>query len=364
MSYLIYFPKTLNEKVYPLNLGVNSIGRGINNNIFLSSEHDSLSRYHAEIKIAEDSVLLKDLGSKNGTFVNSIRIKEKEIHDGDLIICGDVIFQFVEAIAKDEKSSEPLRHQRSLLNPNSVVMVSSPPANQEQHSILMLPHQDAYQRTVDKLQVLLEVSKQLCVPEEPEEILRKILDLLWEIMSVDRAIILMVNEASGELESEAVKLREEIAVNHNLPLYSRKITNLVLEKREPIITSNALVDKRFKQSYSILQQSIHASMCVPLKTQHGVMGVVYVDNLVMSSVYSQEDLEFLSALANQAAVAIHMSREFYKREQKLKKQVAELKIQIDQSKKQRQVEEIIGSDFFKDLQKKAEKLRLREQDNS
>jgi hypothetical protein len=46
-----------------------------------------------------------------------------------------------------------------------------------------------------------------------------------------------------------------------------------------------------------------------------------------------------------------------KREEKLKQQVAELQIMIDESKRQEQVEEIVDSDFFRELQEKARKLR-------
>jgi adenylate cyclase len=51
-------------------------------------------------------------------------------------------------------------------------------------------------------------------------------------------------------------------------------------------------------------QEIHASMCVPLKPRDEVIGVLYADNLSRANVYSQEDLEFLTGLGNQAAIAI------------------------------------------------------------
>jgi HAMP domain-containing protein len=46
-----------------------------------------------------------------------------------------------------------------------------------------------------------------------------------------------------------------------------------------------------------------------------------------------------------------------KREEKLKQQVAELQIMIDESKRQEQVQEIVDSDFFRDLQEKARAMR-------
>ncbi|MBI5959372.1 MAG: HAMP domain-containing protein [Chloroflexi bacterium] len=45
------------------------------------------------------------------------------------------------------------------------------------------------------------------------------------------------------------------------------------------------------------------------------------------------------------------------REEKLKKQVAELQIMIDENRRQEQVEQIVDSDFFRDLQKKAQHMR-------
>lgn len=45
------------------------------------------------------------------------------------------------------------------------------------------------------------------------------------------------------------------------------------------------------------------------------------------------------------------------REQKLKQQVSDLQIMIDESRRQQQVEEIVDSDFFRDLQSKAKQMR-------
>jgi nitrate/nitrite-specific signal transduction histidine kinase len=54
----------------------------------------------------------------------------------------------------------------------------------------------------------------------------------------------------------------------------------------------------------------------------------------------------------------------YQREQSLRKQVAELKIEIDETKRQQQVSEIVDSDFFQDLQNKARQMRSRRSQTS
>jgi hypothetical protein len=54
-----------------------------------------------------------------------------------------------------------------------------------------------------------------------------------------------------------------------------------------------------------------------------------------------------------------MAREVYAREQSLKQQVQELRIQIDEGKKAREVAEITESDYFRSLKRRAQHLRGR-----
>jgi HAMP domain-containing protein len=54
-----------------------------------------------------------------------------------------------------------------------------------------------------------------------------------------------------------------------------------------------------------------------------------------------------------------MAKQVYQREQRLKRQVAELTIEIDQSRKEQQVAEITETDYFKELTQKAKDLRNR-----
>jgi HAMP domain-containing protein len=69
-------------------------------------------------------------------------------------------------------------------------------------------------------------------------------------------------------------------------------------------------------------------------------------------------------LGQLARVFQTMAQEVYSREQKLKQQVQELKIEIDETKRQKQVSEIVDTDFFKDLQTKARQMRASRQSSS
>ena len=52
-----------------------------------------------------------------------------------------------------------------------------------------------------------------------------------------------------------------------------------------------------------------------------------------------------------------MAREFYRREQKLKQQVQELRIEVDKARQAHQVSQITSTDYFQQLRRKANNLR-------
>lgn len=68
---------------------------------------------------------------------------------------------------------------------------------------------------------------------------------------------------------------------------------------------------------------------------------------------SQDDLGKLACVFLQMAEAVN------NREQNLKSQVQELRVEIDETKKERQIAEITGTEYFKELQKKAQRLKSR-----
>jgi pSer/pThr/pTyr-binding forkhead associated (FHA) protein len=72
---------------------VTRIGRAVENEIVVSSKR--ISREHARIRRDGWRVMLEDMGSTNGTFLNGQRILEPEqLRDGDQIKVGDVQFVF------------------------------------------------------------------------------------------------------------------------------------------------------------------------------------------------------------------------------------------------------------------------------
>ena len=328
MARLVLDPGQSTEQIFELKIGPTTLGRAKENDIVILD--GSLSRMHARIDVNEERIVLSDLQSSNGTYVNGERITECILKHGDAVKCGDAEFQFREDLhILHEISSGVRKGFRELL-------VAEKPRDKVSTSALKIKQKDFQERSKDKLQILLEVSELLSSPEDIDILLQKIVDFLFVIMDVDRVAILMVNEETGLLEGRIT--RSSVETHEGETIYSSSIVNYVLQKSVSVISSDAREDPRFGDTSSIMKQSIRSSICVPLKTREKVIGVLYVDNVSVPMRFVAEDLEFLSVFGNQAAVAIENSKLYNKIEDDARSREQELMSLVEDRTRNLQVE--------------------------
>ncbi|MGA2656818.1 MAG: FHA domain-containing protein [Verrucomicrobiota bacterium] len=122
-----------------LNAGVNRLGRGAANDFKLAEP--TVSGSHCEIVVTEQSVVIKDLGSTNGTFVNRALVREAALREGDRIHLGglEMIYaaENAAALTKDKPQAATVRlppppgkvfAARVVATPASAPAVVAPPA--------------------------------------------------------------------------------------------------------------------------------------------------------------------------------------------------------------------------------------------
>lgn len=91
--YILFLSGPLIGKIHMLEEGTTSMGRGTD--VTLPVNDNRVSRKHIEMIIAGDHVVLQDLGSTNGTFVNGKKVDQHVLADGDKIqISSNTIFKF------------------------------------------------------------------------------------------------------------------------------------------------------------------------------------------------------------------------------------------------------------------------------
>ncbi len=105
---LIHGPRSRRFRLRPP--GPLSVGRDQGNDLAL--DWPSVSRRHAEVVLSGNNVAIRDLGSTNGTEVNSLTVKEQELRDGDEVAVGEVKLRYMVAGVK-QCSQHDLLYRRA-----------------------------------------------------------------------------------------------------------------------------------------------------------------------------------------------------------------------------------------------------------
>ncbi|HYH99686.1 adenylate/guanylate cyclase domain-containing protein [Hyalangium sp.] len=295
---LIMNPGLPDEQAFPLGEGSTFIGRDPENHV--SILHKSLSRQHARLDAASGKVTLTDMQSKNGTFFLGDRVTRCELQPGDTFTCGSVAFR-LHAESQEPKVSPTLTHVARPLSQLSMQDLLGQQGSSS-NSALRLGAALQAERARDKLQILLKVSQFLSSPGTIDNLMERSLELVFQILDVDRAVILLVDPQSGQLRPRVTRTAD--GVRSAGPVHSEHIATYVQRQGVAALFSDAKLDPRLEAADSVVRQSIYSAMCAPLKAREEVLGVLYLDNLRMPERFSQEDLEFLSSFANQVAIAL------------------------------------------------------------
>jgi adenylate cyclase len=169
---------------------------------------------------------------------------------------------------------------------------------------LRLRSSDGATRARDRLDVLLKVAQLLGKPSELDVLLGAAVDLVLRIMDVDRAAVLLVDEATGQLVPRVTRAARGASPGR---FFSAHIVEWVRSHRAAALFADAASEAPADALASIVAQSICSSICAPLQVSDRLLGVLYVDNQSTPDRFTPEDLDFLSAFGGQVAVAIENS---------------------------------------------------------
>lgn len=271
--------------------------------------HGSLSRKHARITFEGEEALIEDLGSRNGTFVGR---DERRLPAGErfrlgateALRCGDVTMTFFrDDQATDSDFRPTLMTGATRLSHSLEELLSRPGAGAT--TALRASGDTDEDRLRNKLEILLQVSQLLSSPRPVEEVLVQILELAFQILDIDRAILLLVED--GVVSPRVSRDRKGGRVPDQA--LSLSVVRHVIDANEAALFADAQTDARLEQAESVMAFAIAGAMCAPLTPPRlSPIGALYVDTLTPPTRFDEQDLEFLLAFANLAAVAIHNAK--------------------------------------------------------
>src|SRR5437868_7891612 len=302
-----------------------SIGRAPDNNVVLDDPR--ASRHHAHIRFDDTTYTIVDgvvIGgqvrrSANKVFVNGEARYEHPLKDGDRVTIGASTLRFEQQ--KEERAGDvryddkPLGHTQLLISANdvmtTVLRTSKPPVAQTAPS-----EQDkeieALRRKANILAELYEMSKTLGSVFDLNAIFAKATDIIFRSTPADRVVALLSDGKAGEdaeLTPVAVRARDEKLEAHAKKLtIGRTITRKVMKDRVALLSQDAAADEQFAGVDSIVSQGVRSTICAPLLTESGVHGALYADRLDPVSAFKPDELELISAVAAQTAIAVENVR--------------------------------------------------------
>jgi sigma-B regulation protein RsbU (phosphoserine phosphatase) len=209
----------------------------------------------------------------------------------------------------------------------------------------------------ERLARLYTVSRLIGSSIDLQTVLEQVMDAIIELTHAEHGFLMLLEE--GQLSIRVARNFDRETLNKDASGVSRTVTNRVLETGTAVITTNAQEDTRFSDQESVIAMALSSIMASPLRLQGKVIGVIYVDNRALKGLFVEDDLQLLDMFGDQAAIAIGNALQVQEREAALKHRISELEIVIDQAKRERQVNEITETDYFKTLRGKITQLRRR-----
>lgn len=282
------------EMAFPLGTEVTTLGRSASNTIQLRDGH--VSRHHAEIVHRDNAYWVRDLRSRNGTFVQGVRLtSEHMLHHSEQLRIGRTVLIFSEEQEDSVSTGEKPPETFAVYLPDEMI-----------GEVKVSIHNEAIfdeEMRGNHVKSLLWAIESIHSVTQPDRILPEILGITFEVFRPQFVVIPTLDPVTGVVVPRLVNTGDydkEIVISKPLVLQSiRDSTGMLLTHSESGQGSKA--DRDAQASL------IHTALCAPLIARGTPPGVIWVEALRYEVCYNEGDLRLLMAIANHAALTISKS---------------------------------------------------------
>ncbi|MFH1746727.1 MAG: ATP-binding protein [Planctomycetota bacterium] len=272
----------------------------------------TISRRHAELTFADGGWTLSDLNSANGTYVNGVRIsKPTRLKHGDQIRLGSTLLVYAGDETIEQFAGRGIPTDLVTLDAGSessnAAIVASVPANED--SVILAAPETA--NAVKAWNVMRELSSVIGSLLPSEQLLARVMDVIFAEVDVDRGVILMRHGESDDLLPEVVRFRRrrgQRESGRDAIIASRTMINHVVQSRAGVLCSNAIGDERFRSGKSVQNLGMRSVICAPIVARDQILGVIHLDCPVTRHTYSDYELRLITAIGYQTGLAIENAR--------------------------------------------------------
>ena len=220
---------------------------------------------HAEVVRQPDGTyVVRDLGSRRGTFVGSKKISESPLADGDQLLIGPVRLQFEVEAAK--------------------------PAT---------PTNDAEE--LRRLRAIVELTRAIGVEHDVDKLLDRVLQTCFQLLRAERGTIAVYVPGTKTPAHTIARTRTGEPIANGL---STSVLSEMMATRSPSLRTAIDDGVALNRSESLFARGVKTLIAVPLYMDDEWLGVVQLESNAMDNMFTQRDLELLGAISSQASLAI------------------------------------------------------------
>ncbi|HXH64120.1 MAG TPA: adenylate/guanylate cyclase domain-containing protein [Mariprofundaceae bacterium] len=274
-----------------------TIGRHPRSAVCLSDP--MVSKRHAVIRRVKDGFEFQDLGSSNGSFYDGVRVNHLKLKDGDTINLGKTSLVF-QAMTEEERLATMVKISQ-LHTAGSVRDRIAVEAAQE-----FLPERDVSDISVlrddyEKLRLGHDLLRSIGLERDLHSVLDKVTEHVFQIFPADRCVVMLVDDATGELVPRSVRTRtgDDLQVQ-----VAGSILREVQETEAAVLISDSSADARFAEASSVIMQGIQSAMCAPLMHDGTFLGVIHLDSIRSLLTFTRKDLQLFTGIARHVAMVV------------------------------------------------------------
>ena len=300
----------LEDTVISMNDGPVVIGRQAGATLKIGNA--SVSRRHAVIEKEGDRFVIADLGSRNGTFVNDMPVRRRELQHGDRVRIGESQFFFLY-----EDTDEPKRTSEIRFDDSEVVSGAT----------VRMTYGDVMGLMARDLSVLMKVSTTINAIRGLQELQERLLELIFEVVPAKHGAILL-NDDFGDSQHEFSSMfgLDRLLGPSQKITVSSTVVRRVLKDNAALLVSDAENNEALHTD-SLIAAHSRSLLCVPLIMLGHTLGVIYLDTDVPDVRFDEDHLQLLTAMAAIASVAIQNARHFETLETENRRLIADLNLE-------------------------------------
>jgi len=240
---------------------------------------------------------VEDLGSKNGTLLNGVRVeKPMPFLPGDRVSAGHLTIEFAGSGRAHQNTVMFVENKEQFSNSATTVVASL-------NGVLAQPGNDLDKTTVmrqgtPQMRALIDAGRELAGHRPLAELFPLIMDLSTNAVRAGRGVLMT-------LDGDQLNVRAAHGEGFQI---SSTVRDRVLKEKDSLLIRDAQLDMALREHMSIVEQKVRSMIAVPLQTNDRVIGLIYVDSPDAIREFTVEDLNLLTVMANIAAIRIEHAR--------------------------------------------------------